>query len=352
MIDFETFLSRILERVSAIAFPSGFQLINPRPLEGSNQQRTGGDGLDPITYEKYDPSQHLLCDVDFLTPFAAKDVTVYAERTRITACLLLCMGASMQMGTRRVDKIGLLAELVTVLANALQQGRNQLAAQLFSENQLLRTFSAGEAQGLFIPLLRAIYELGHQDAEGGGIWSMTLRQELAKLGKDVFSFLSRKSRSEPNNGTESSAIDDQNNDGETGFCQAVRTLTSAEEKRLVIVFWDFHGMSDEDFAYFEQLSLSHIVRCAILVQPGDYELPPTNGLSTFEDLTTGEAVTVQVDEAEREKYSIRFAKQSQLLLTRLEEAGCQCEVFCTVDPVDEIREKLMSLLTSKTLTRN
>jgi hypothetical protein len=348
MITFQEFLTRVFAQSDAVELPRDLKLMNPRAWEGCQIERTRGEGFQMINSREFDPHDDSLADVDWPASSVSTKLIVidYDSIKRTIVHLVLDMGRSMEMGTRRVDKIGLLAELACILIKALIEARNHIAAHFFSESRLLRSFGAYEAQGLLIPLLKTIYELGHQGLETDSLWQGSLLEELIKLGRAIFT--SRKNKGKPSPAADQDEEDDNgNNEAESGFCKALRAIPRSGEKRLVVIPSDFQNKSEEDFTQLEQLARIHVVCCLVLVQPGDYELPPTDGSIVYQDLTTGERVPVQVDPEQRKQYKDQFETWWNSLKTRLEDAGCRCDLFCTKDPPEEIRNKLAFLLSSK-----
>ena len=116
---------------------------------------------------------------------------------------------------------------------------------------------------------------------------------------------------------------------------------------MVIILADCLNMTKEDVAKLRRLARKHVVLCAVLLQPGEAELPAVNGMVVYEDALTGEINHVPLQEEARQQYRQRYQEKLSTLTKSLKNAGCRFQLFVTSDRDENVRVRLMTLFSGR-----
>ncbi len=151
-----------IERLLATGRPIGVR------LSGSSQKwfgrsgqhstlRAGNDGVDFNSLTSYDSRTHRPSQIDWRRVARSDEVQVrqYDRTTAITLWLILDVSQSMQFGSQRCTKFGVLCEIVASLLMGAERSQERVGLVLVEDSAVHMSFPTAAAQ-LLIPALQGL----------------------------------------------------------------------------------------------------------------------------------------------------------------------------------------------------
>jgi uncharacterized protein (DUF58 family) len=251
-------INQILRRVVCCEIPVKWRTNSATP--GAGNRRTTYRGTNRHDFEsldKYQPGD----DPRFINWKATAQTGMrviyknqYFDQRDLKVYIVADVSRSMDFGTVRATKRFLSAELAASICRSAEETADRVGFIAFSEHRVEKVISTRAAKRAMLPALVNILETpSSRSGQGSGL---------------------------------------------------VKALSALPLQRsLVFVLSDFHHLSDEEKTALRRAALVHDVVCLVVQDRRERELPPGWGFFTFQDLESGERVTIFLSPGNRKKFA-------------------------------------------------
>lgn len=277
-------IHQILRRVVCCEIPVKWRTNSAMP--GAGVRRTvfrGTNRHEFETLDKYEPGD----DPRFINWKATAQTggrviykNIYRDQRDLKVFILADVSRSMDFGTVRATKRHLAAELAASICRSADETTDRVGFIAYSENNVEKRVSARSAKRALLPTLVNILETGSSRRTGG-----------------------------------------------SGLVKALSALPV--KRSLVFILSDFHHLAPEEKAALRRAALIHDVVCLVVQDKRERELPPGWGFITFQDMESGERVTIFLWPGTRKKFAANVEAKRQELLDFLKKVHVSWLVVST-----------------------
>lgn len=293
-------INQILRRVVCCEIPVKWRTNSATP--GAGERRTFFRGTNRHDFESLD--KYVPGDDPRLINWKATAQTggrvifknVYLDQRDLRVFIVADISRSMDFGTVRATKRYLSAELAASVCRSAEETADRVGFIAYSENRVEKRISTRAAKRALLPALVNILET---PASRGGSGS--------------------------------------------GLVKALSALPLY--RSLVFVLSDFHHLSQEEKTALRRAALVHDVVCLVIQDRRERELPPGWGFFTYQDLETGERVTIFLSPGNRKKFAAAVDRKRQEFLAYLKKIHVSWLVVSTEEG-DAAIPKIMKLFAS------
>lgn len=299
----------LIKTIVSAPIPLRWRSNSPLPTVGDRRSRSRGTGgYDIAAHNKYEAGDDpRTIDWKAYGQTGGQEMTViqtYDPRD-VKIFLVVDTGVTMEFGTTRTTKRLLAAELAGSIIQSADESGDRVGVMTFSEHRLERVIPARAAKSMLFPALATIVE----------------SSELERRGHRV--------------GTEEGS----------GMVKALKAAGKFS-RSLIFVISDFQNLSEEERVMLKKTAVRHDLVCMVVQDLRERELPPTSGwlpsLYTFEDMRTGEKVSIWLTRRNRQKFAENAEKNTRALFEFFKGAHCDWTLISTEEGV-AAHPKLMKI---------
>lgn len=121
-------------------------------------------------------------------------------------------------------------------------------------------------------------------------------------------------------------------DGSTGLMRALKAI-SGQSRSLVFIISDFLNLTEEEKVAIRKAGSRHDLVCICVQDLRERELPSGIGLSTFQDLLTGERRSIWLNRKNRATFAENFQRHQTALFEFFKQSRCDWTVVSTEEGV-------------------
>ncbi len=282
-----------------IACPIPVRWLSQSVMPGGGERKSrmrGSNGYEVISRAEYEPGDDPR-DIDWAATAQTGGQTIIvrqeAEAREIDVYIVADLGPTMNFGTTRTTKRGLLAELAGSIVRSAGKTLDRVGLIAYSQHRIvLKRRPTGAARALY-PIVADIITA---NTEGDKTVGSGLIKSLSSLPR---------------------------------------------HRSLVFVISDFLSLSNQEKAALKRAANSHDVVCVVVQDLRERELPVGWGPIRLVDLGTAKSKTIWLSDASRTAYAANFERHQSTLLADLKEAHCQSAVFSTEEGMQALHKMMI-----------
>lgn len=294
-----------IRMITACPIPVRWLSRSVMPGGGERKSRMrGSNGYEIMSRCEYEPGDDPR-DIDWAATAQTGGHTIIvrqdAEPREIDVYVLADVSPTMNFGTTRTTKRGLLAELAGSVVKSAGKTQDRVGLIAYSQHNVVLKRRPGGASRALYPIVADI---------------VTAKAESKTIKPEI---------------------------GTAKGSGLTKSLSSLPRKRsLVFVISDFISLTDQEKAALKRAASRHDVVCVVVQDLRERQLPEGWGPTRLVDLGTGKAKTIWLSNASRAAYATNFDRHKSALLADLKAAHCDTAVFSTEEGRRAL-QKMMSL---------
>lgn len=286
-----------IRMVVSCPIPVRWQSQSVMPGGGERKSRMrGSNGYEVMSRGEYEPGDDPR-DIDWAATAQTGGQTIIVkqdiEPREIDVFVLADLSPTMNFGTARTTKRGLLAELTGSVVRSAGKTQDRVGLIAYSQHSVLVKRRATGATRALYPIVADIITAKADD----------------------------------------------------GSCQGsglIKSLGSLPRHRsLVFIISDFLNISSQEKAALKRAASKHDLVCVIVQDRRERELPEGWGPIRLADINTAAAKTIWLSDASRATFAANFARHQSALLADLKAAHCDSAVFSTEEGMQALHKMMI-----------
>lgn len=323
-----------------------WRIVAPGHATGTRKSSTTGSGDDfAKSSERVDEHGSMVdWQESAMHDFARLYVRSYHEPQQVEVFVLGDISMSMLFGTELKSKLHIVLELLASVGySAIDHGDRFGYALFGNESWILSSSNSSTSKAVLEDVLeQAAHRLdslgsGSKPAFRRAAALTAVRGRIASFRrswKDCRQFLRALS------GNSLVNVQTAFQSG-SSLSEALAALPG--RKSLVYIVSDFRVLTAADIKSLSDAGGRHDVRCFIVTDKRERELPAGNGFYRLTDIATGAETSIWLSGTSRAQYAANFRKHLTNITALLARAGCQWVVVNTDDSERALTQKIIAL---------
>ncbi len=326
-----------------------WRIVAPGHATGTRKSSTTGSGDDfAKSSERVDEHGSMVdWQESAMHDFARLYVRSYHEPQQVEVFVLGDISTSMLFGTELKSKLHIVLELLASVGYSAIDHGDRFGYALFSnESWIVSSANISTSKAVLEEVLeQAAHRLDSLGCASGSKPAFRRTAALTAVRGQIASF--RKSwqgcRQFLRALSAGNSLVNVQTASQSGSSLSEALAALPGRKSLVYIVSDFRVLTDADIKSLSDAGSRHDVRCFIVTDKRERELPAGNGFYRLTDIATGAETSIWLSGTSRAQYAANFRKHLTNITALLTRAGCQWVVVNTDDSERALTQKIITL---------